>query len=95
MTQVQDTIKRSVTNLTNSTPFSDWFEQQIVTDRDLVVLNSSFIYRNPEIKTLKNAQYLGLKIRERRPNMGTIFIAEPGEINSEFKLLSAKSGNSP
>jgi len=95
ITQIKNAIEGSVTELTKSAAFSDWLEQQNLADGDVVILNNSFIYRKPVIKTSKNEQYLCLKVRIGKLDTSKIFVAKTGEINSDFKLFSARSSNLP
>jgi len=100
MSQKIDTIKRiimrSVRALISTEAFSTWLQGQSAENGDLVVLNNSFVYRDKKlIKTSKNRQYICLTVRGGKVNASKLFIAEPGELNSDFKLFSAQSGNLP
>jgi len=76
--------------------FKNWFQVQRAQDGDLVILNNSFIYREREIiKTSKNEQYLCLTVKGGQASTAALFIAKPGEIDSDFKLFSSKSQNLP
>lgn len=92
---VVSSVKQSVEALLKTNTFSEWLAQQKAADGDLVVINNSFIYRKPVIKTSKNEQCLCLKVKDGKPSMADLFIVKAGEINSDFKLFSAKSQNLP
>jgi hypothetical protein len=88
-------IKRSVGGLLATQTFRNWFKDQNAKDGDLVIINNSFIYRKPVIKTSKNEQYLCLKVKGGNASSTDLFVVKPGEINSDFKLFSGKSQNLP
>ncbi len=93
--QVIKLIQRSVHGLADTPVFREWLRTAKVTAGDVVVINNSFIYRKPLIKTPKNGQYLCLKVKGTQPDTKNVFVATPGDINSDFKLFSAKSANLP
>jgi len=88
-------IERSVKGVIATEVFQNWLKNEKVRDGDLVVLNNSFIYRKPVIKTSKNEQYLCLKVKDGKPSTTDLFVVKPGDINSDFKLFSGKSQNLP
>jgi hypothetical protein len=88
-------IERSVKKLAATQAFRDWFKGVKATDGDIVVINNSFIYRKPLIKTSKNRQYLCLKVENGRVDLKNTFVGGFGDFDSDFKLFSAKSGNLP
>lgn len=88
-------IKHSVKALIATEAFRNWFKDQKASDGDLVILNNSFIYRKPIIKTSKNAQYLGLKVKGGTVSASELFVVKPGDLKSDFKLFSAHSQNLP
>jgi len=88
-------IRRSVDAVIATEAFQNWLKNEKVRDDDLVILNNSFIYRKPVIKTSKNEQYLCLKVKGGKASTTNLFVVKPGEINSDFKLFSRKSQNLP
>lgn len=95
MRTLENRIKRSVKGVLTTEAFKNWFQEQKAHDGDLVILNNSFIYRKPVIKTSKNEQYLCLTVKGGKVSTADLFIVKPGEINSDFKLFSSKSQNLP
>lgn len=99
MIQSSETHKKIITAgiqaLVATELFSNWFKEQDVNDGDIVVINNSFIYRKPLIKTSKNARYLSLKVKGTELDPGDIQVGRVGDLNSDFKLLCTKSGNLP
>lgn len=92
---LETVIKQSIKGVLGTEAFKNWFQGQNARDGNLVILNNSFIYRKPVIKTSKNEQYLCLTVKGGQPSTGELFIVKPGEINSDFKLFSSKSKNLP
>jgi hypothetical protein len=95
MKPIERVITGAIDNLRRHPDFSNWFNAQSPGNDDLVVINNSFIYRDKSlIKTTKNKQYLCLKVKDGKPQE-EVFVIKPADFNSDFKLLSAKSGNLP
>lgn len=88
-------ITQSVKALVETDSFASWFKSQRPTDGDLIVINNSFIYRKPLIRTSKNPHYLCLKVKNEQPDVSRILVTTPGDFDSDFKLFSAKSRNLP
>lgn len=88
-------VVKSIRSVVRTGAFSDWFKQQKANDGDVIIINNSFIYRKPLIKTSKNPQYLSLTVKAKQPDLSHVHIVGPGDLNSDFKLLAAKSGNIP
>ncbi|CAM3369207.1 hypothetical protein [Rhodothermus bifroesti] len=95
MRTLENKIKRSVKGVLTTEAFKNWFQEQKAHDGDLVILNNSFIYRKPVIKTSKNEQYLCLTVKGGQPSTDELSIVKPGDIDSDFKLFSSKSKNLP
>ncbi len=95
MRKLREIIEASVKQLTETKAFCDWFKGVEATNGDIVVINNSFIYRKPLIKTSKNRQYLCLKVENGLVDSKNAFVGGFGDFNSDFKLFSAKSGNLP
>ncbi len=91
--QLTKMIQRSVRQLTATQAFAEWFTGTKATDGDVVVINNSFIYRKPLIRTSKNDQYLCLKVKGTQVDTKNVFSGRPGDVNSDFKLLRAKLAN--
>lgn len=90
---IESLITRAVDNLRRCPDFLKWFGTQSPGNEDLVVINNSFIYRDkPLIKTTKNEQYLCLKTKDGKLE-DEVFVAKPGDFNSDFKLLNTKAGS--
>lgn len=90
-----DMVKKSVNSLTNTNAFRQWYKEKVKNDGDLIIFNNSFIFRKPIIKTRKNSQHLCVKVKDGKPDIFEIFVVRPGDIDSDFKLFSAKLGNLP
>jgi hypothetical protein len=89
-------VGKSVAELIAAHQFSTWLKEAKAVDRDVVVINNSFVYRSkPLIKTSKNDQYLCLKVKGTQADPRAVFVGRPGDLNSDFKLFSAKSANLP
>ncbi len=89
-------IIRGVRSLVNTSAFSKWFKEQGANDGDIAVINNSFIYRKPLIKTRKNPQYLCLRVKDKNVVPSSVLVGSlPEGMNSAFKVFSAKSGNLP
>lgn len=89
-------IIRGVRSLVSTSAFSDWFKQQGANDGDIAVINNSFIYRKPLIKTHKNLHYLCLKVKNKNVVPSSVLVGRPPEgMNSDFKVFSVKLGNLP
>lgn len=93
--QVTKMIKEGLKQITATPAFAQWFTGAKATDGDVVLINNSFIYRKPLITTSKNDQYLCLRVKEGQPDTKNVFVGRPGDLNSDFKLFSAKSANLP
>ena len=92
-------LKQKITDraqsLLSTAAFSNWFNEQSTSNGDIVVINNSFIYRKPLIKTSKNQQYLCVKVNNQRANPAEVFVTTPGDFNSDFKMLSVKKSDLP
>lgn len=93
--QVAKMIQDSVKQITDRQAFDDWLKKEKATDGDVVVINNSFIYRKPLIKTSKNDQYLCLKVKRGQADTKNVFVGRPGDLDSDFRLFRAKSANLP
>lgn len=93
--QVREMVLESTCSLVNTPAFKAWFQTQRANDGDIVVINNSFIYRKPLIKTSKNTQYLCLKVKGTESDPADVLVGQPGDLNSDFKLFRAKSTNLP
>lgn len=93
--EVQQMVLTGVRNLVDARGFKEWFQTQRANHGDIVVINNSFIYRKPLIKTSKNTHYLCLKVKGTEPDPADVLVCQPGDLNSDFKLFSAKSSNLP
>ncbi len=92
---IESLITKAVDDFRQHPEFLNWFGTQSPGNDDLVVLNNSFIYRDKSlIKTTKNKQFLYLKIKDGKQR-DEVFVVEPNDFNTDFKLLSAKSVNLP
>jgi len=88
-------VKRSVQGVIRTSAFCEWFKGAKTADGDMVVINNSFIYRKPLIKTSKNEQYLCLRVKQRKVDSKDVSVCRLGDLNSHFKLFRAKSANLP
>lgn len=88
-------ITYSVEGVLATEAFKKWLQDQSAQDGDLIILNNSFIYRKPVMKTSKNEQYLCLTVKGGQPSKADLSVVKPGDLNSDFKLLSSKSQNLP
>jgi hypothetical protein len=88
-------ISHSVDGVIATEAFRNWLKNEKAQDGDLVILNNSFIYRKPVIKTSKNEQYLCLKVKGGEASTTDLFVVKPSEINSDFKLFSRNAQNLP
>lgn len=95
LSRVVNLITSSVASLIASNYFADWLQTQSPSDEDLVIFNNSFLYRSQTTVTTKSPKYLCLKIKHGRPDIQTLSVTEPGDINAYFKLFSSKSKNYP
>ncbi|WP_156860509.1 hypothetical protein [Thermus islandicus] len=95
LNEVRQMVLTSVRNLVDAPAFKDWFQTQRANHGDIIVINNSFIYRKPLIKTSKNSQYLCLKVKDTEPDAADVLVGQPGDLNSDFKLFSARSSNLP
>ncbi len=93
--EINKMIINAVNGLIATEAFRNWFHGQRVMDGDYVVINNSFIYRKPLIKTSKNSQCLCLKVKDGKVDSSSVFVVKPGDLNSDFKLFSAKASNLP
>lgn len=91
--EVTRIVRQKVAELVATDTFTNWFRGAKSADGDVVILNNSFIYRKPLIKTLKNSQYLCLKVKQGKPDPEDVFVCRPGDLNSDFKLFSARSAH--
>ncbi|NLS77975.1 MAG: hypothetical protein GXY76_12010 [Chloroflexi bacterium] len=93
---LEDTIKASVQELVMTATFSDWLESVRASDGDVIVINNSFVGRDKRsIRTTKNDQYLCLTVRNGAADPTSVCVSRPGDQDSDFKLIKAKSGNMP
>lgn len=93
--EINKMIINAVKGLIATEAFRNWFHDQRAADGDYVVINNSFIYRKPLIKTSKNSQYLCLKVKDGEVDTSTVLVVKPGDLNADFKLFSGKSRNLP
>ncbi|MBX6765110.1 MAG: hypothetical protein IRY88_15745, partial [Rubrobacteraceae bacterium] len=94
--QVTEMVRCSVDRLmTDASAFCKWFEEAKTADGDVVVINNSFIYRKPLIKTSKNEQYLCLRVKQGEVASKDVCVCKPGDMDSDFKLFRAESANLP
>ncbi|MHB1530384.1 MAG: hypothetical protein ACYCXT_13370 [Acidiferrobacteraceae bacterium] len=92
---IESLITGAVGNLRQHPEFLKWFGTQSPGNEGLAVINNSFIYRDkPLIKTTKNEQCLCLKTKDGKLD-NEVFVVQPGDFNSDFKFLNAKSANFP
>lgn len=92
--EIERMIAEGIRSLVQTDAFQAWFKDQSTGDGDIILFNNSFIYRDL-IKTVKNSQYLCIKVKDAKPEPGEIFVGDGWEQNNDFKLLSAKAGNLP
>jgi hypothetical protein len=85
-------ITNSIRSIVKTDAFNEWCKVQRMNDGDFVVFNNSFIYRE-HIKTSKNKQYLSIKVNQGKPDPSDVVVTEPGDLNSDFKLISGKSND--
>jgi hypothetical protein len=88
---VKRIVRQKVAMLVATDTFTNWLSEAKPADSDVVIFNNSFIYRKPLIKTSKNSQYLCLKVKQGKPDPKGVFVCRPGDLNSDFKLFSARS----
>jgi hypothetical protein len=88
-------VRQGVRDLVATTELSEWLETQKKTEGDILVVNNSFVYRKPLIKTSKNEQYLCLGLKNGKPHVDDVLVTKPGDLNVDFKLLSARANNLP
>lgn len=92
---IKGLVNGAVDNFRQHPEFLKWLGSQSPQNDDLVMINNSFIYRDkPLIKTTKNEKFLCLKIKDGKPQK-EVFVVNPPDFISDFKLLSAKSKNLP
>jgi hypothetical protein len=94
MDAVQDLVKRGMTAITKTKPFSEWLSAEDAKGEGLVGINNSFIYRDL-VPTSKNEQYPCLRLKDGKIVDGSILIAKPSSFNTDFKLYTAGSKNMP
>jgi hypothetical protein len=82
---IQKMIVNNIGELIQTNTFTDWFGSQQFNNGDLVVINNSFIYRKPLIKTTKNRQYIGMKTNNKVLDMSSISIVTPNDFDTDFK----------
>ena len=75
--------------------FSNWFEKEHAQDGDIVIINNSFIYRKPMIKTSKNTKYLCLKVKGSILDKANVYVVQPKDFDDDFKRFSKDSLNLP
>ena len=88
-------IVQSVTGLLATPAFQAWLENQSPNDGDIIVVNNSFIYRKPLIRTSKNPQYICVRVKGRSPDPADVRIGALGDLKSDFRLFSRKSDDLP
>jgi hypothetical protein len=92
---IEKMIDDSMRKLTKTKAFTDWFNSQQISDGDLILINNSFIYRKPFIKTTKNSQYIGLKTKNKELDFSNVSIAIPSDFDADFKVLNSKDKSLP
>ena len=95
ITSIEEIIVDNIRNLTKTKAFSDWFNSQHISDGDLILLNNSFIYRKPLIKTTKNSQYIGLRTKNKKLDYSNISVARPSDFDAAFKVFNSKDKSLP
>src|SRR5438094_9387196 len=88
-------VRQGLRDLVATTELSEWLETQKKTEGDILVVNNSFVYRKPLIKTSKNEQYLCVTLKNGNPHVDDVLVTKPGDLNVDFKLLSAQANNLP
>jgi hypothetical protein len=88
-------ILRGLRSLSYTDAFAEWLRNEKANDGDVVIFNNSFIYRKPLVKTSKNNQYLCAQVKRGKLDLTDVSVIEPGEMNSDFKLLSQKRDGLP
>lgn len=92
---IEKTIIDSVKRLAQSRTFTEWFGSQQIIDGDLILINNSFIYRKPFIKTSKSNQFIGLKVRNKKLDFSRVSVGTPPDFNTDFKVVSSKDKSLP
>lgn len=88
-------VTENIRVLCETDVFKDWFNDQKINDGDIVAINNSFIYRKPLIKTSKNNRYLCVQVENESLNLDSIFVVEPPDFNTDFKLFDARRDDFP
>jgi hypothetical protein len=86
-------ITEAPTAIQKHPAFIEWKRAQKPAKGDLIILNNSFVYRN--VKTTKSESFLALRFKDDAELEAEPMVARGLAINSDFKLVPAKSRNLP
>jgi hypothetical protein len=87
-------IAKSLAWVRTHPSFQTWREELTLSAGDIVAINNSFVFRSG-VGTRKNEKYLAVVVRKNGDLTIDPVVCEALRLNSDFKLISAKSKNQP
>jgi len=91
---VEKVIVDGLKDTAKTKAFKDWLASQQIQDDDIILINNSFIYRTKRlIKTNKNNQFIGVKIKNKKLDFENTIVATPSDFNGDFKVFKSKQAN--
>jgi len=92
---VEKVIVDGLRDIVKTKAFKDWLASQQIQDDDIILINNSFIYRTKRlIKTNKNNQFIGVKIKNKKLDFENTVVAMPSDFNGDFKIIKSKQASS-
>ncbi len=61
--------------------------KQQLHNNNLILINNSFIFRKPLIKTKKNNQFIMIGIKETKPDISSVVIGKPSDFDVDIKMV--------
>jgi len=93
MRETLNRIAESIALLQKHPAFLEWRKTLKPGKDDIILINNSFVYRN--VKTTKSDSYLALRFKDDTQFERYPLVAHGLAINSDFRLIPAKSRNFP
>ena len=99
MEKVCEMILEQISGVVSSQQFTSLLKkhESSLRDGDLVLINNSFVYRKKLVKTKKSNKFLCLKTSNGKvlADIDHVFIAQPEDFDSDFKIFDSRSSNIP
>jgi hypothetical protein len=92
--KIETVIIDNLKEIAKTKSFKADLDSQKIQDGDYILINNSFIFRKPFIKTNKNHQFVTLKVKNKEPDYANIYVSTPTDFDGDFKVIKSKQAAS-